>query len=164
MRFYDVLVNQSVFTEANRGLTSYNRDINRNVNVPHSFTGHTAWPVTFTKPSPKLPFYMMPQQQHQIDSSNKRQIQITLQALKEDATLSQHCAAVIYNVYQSTLSNRHAGQPSQAHHWSKSRNLDKLEEEVIVEHILELVAQGFSLRLAAVADTANSLRAECNMS
>jgi hypothetical protein len=59
--------------------------------------------------------------------------------------------------------NQHAGQPSQADHWSKSRNLNKLEEEVIVEHILELVAQGFSLRLAAVADMANSLCAECNM-
>jgi hypothetical protein len=105
MRFYNVPVNQSVPTEANRGLTSYNRDINRNVNVPHGFTGHTAWPVTFAKPLPKLPFYMMPQQQHQIDSSNKRQIQIALQALKEDATLFQHCAAAIHDVSQSTLSN-----------------------------------------------------------
>jgi hypothetical protein len=31
---------------------------------------------------------------------------------------------------------------------------------VIVEHILELVARGFPLRLTAVADMANSLRAE----
>jgi hypothetical protein len=31
---------------------------------------------------------------------------------------------------------------------------------VIVEHILELVARGFPPRLAAVADMANSLRAE----
>jgi hypothetical protein len=35
---------------------------------------------------------------------------------------------------------------------------------VIVEHILELVARGFPLRLAAVADIANSLRAERNLS
>jgi hypothetical protein len=34
---------------------------------------------------------------------------------------------------------------------------------VIVEHILELVAQGFPLRLAAIADMANSLRAERNL-
>jgi hypothetical protein len=32
-----------------------------------------------------------------------------------------------------------------------------------VEHILELVARGFPPRLAAVADMANSLRAERNM-
>jgi hypothetical protein len=34
---------------------------------------------------------------------------------------------------------------------------------VIVEHILKLVARGFPLRLAAVADMANSLRAERNL-
>ena len=35
---------------------------------------------------------------------------------------------------------------------------------MIVEYILELVARGFPLRLAAVADMANSLRAERNLS
>jgi hypothetical protein len=34
------------------------------------------------------------------------------------------------------------------------------EEEVIVRHILNLNAQGFTLRLAAVKDIANSLLAE----
>jgi hypothetical protein len=34
---------------------------------------------------------------------------------------------------------------------------------VIVKHILELVARGFPPRLAAVADIANSLRAERNL-
>jgi hypothetical protein len=34
---------------------------------------------------------------------------------------------------------------------------------VIVKHILKLVARGFPLRLAAVADIANSLRAERNL-
>jgi hypothetical protein len=34
---------------------------------------------------------------------------------------------------------------------------------VIVEHILKLVARGFPLRLAAVANMANSLRAERNL-
>jgi uncharacterized protein YoaH (UPF0181 family) len=40
------------------------------------------------------------------------------------------------------------------------RNLTATEEQVIVEHILKLVTRGFPLRLAAVADIANSLRAE----
>ena len=35
---------------------------------------------------------------------------------------------------------------------------------MIVEYILELVARGFPLRLAAVADMVNSLRAERNLS
>ena len=34
---------------------------------------------------------------------------------------------------------------------------------MIVEHILELIARGFPPRLAAVADIANSLRAERNL-
>jgi hypothetical protein len=36
----------------------------------------------------------------------------------------------------------------------------KLEEEVIVQHILDLDAQGFLPRLAAVKDMADSLLAE----
>ena len=35
---------------------------------------------------------------------------------------------------------------------------------MIVKHILKLVARGFPPRLAAVADIANSLRAERNLS
>ena len=35
---------------------------------------------------------------------------------------------------------------------------------MIVKHILKLVARGFPLRLAAVADIANSLRAKRNLS
>jgi uncharacterized protein YoaH (UPF0181 family) len=46
---------------------------------------------------------------------------------------------------------------------ANSRNLSNTEEQVIVEHILELVAQGFPPRLAAVADIANSLRAKRNL-
>jgi hypothetical protein len=42
-------------------------------------------------------------------------------------------------------------------------NLIEIEEDVVVTHILELVARGFPPRLADVADMANSLRAERNM-
>lgn len=44
-----------------------------------------------------------------------------------------------------------------------SRGLDDLEEQVIVDHILELDARGFGPRLADVAAMANSLRAERNL-
>jgi hypothetical protein len=36
----------------------------------------------------------------------------------------------------------------------------KTEEEVIIQHILDLDARGFPPQLAAIADIANSLRAE----
>jgi uncharacterized protein YoaH (UPF0181 family) len=43
------------------------------------------------------------------------------------------------------------------------RNLTATEEQVIIKHILKLVAQGFPLRLVAVANIANSLRAKRNL-
>jgi hypothetical protein len=105
----------------------------------------------------------MPQQQHRIEPSNERQIQTALQALKQDASLSLRRAATIYNVSHTTLSDRRAGRLPQADRWPKSRNLAKTEENVIVKHILELVARGFPPRLTAVANIANSLRAERNI-
>jgi hypothetical protein len=105
----------------------------------------------------------MPQQQHQIEPSKERQIQLALHALKQDSKLSLRRAGAIYNVPWKTLSDRRAGRPSQADRWPKLRNLTKLEEEVLIEHILELITRGFPPRLAAVADMANSLRAERNL-
>jgi hypothetical protein len=72
-------------------------------------------------------------------------------------------AAAIYKVTYTTLSRRRAGQTPQADRWSKLRNLTKTEEGVVVEHILDLISRGFPPRLAAVADIANSLRAERNL-
>jgi len=46
---------------------------------------------------------------------------------------------------------------------ANSRRLDNNEEQVIVEHILDLAERGFLPRLADVAAMANSLRAERNL-
>ena len=43
------------------------------------------------------------------------------------------------------------------------QNLTATKEQVIVKYVLKLVARGFPLRLAAVADIANSLRAKRNL-
>ena len=45
----------------------------------------------------------------------------------------------------------------------KSQSLTTTKEQVIVGYILELDARGFSPWLAAIADMANSLRAERGM-
>jgi hypothetical protein len=124
---------------------------------------HTGSCTTFAKPPPTLPLYVMPQQQHQIEPSKERQIQLALQALKQDATLSLRRAAAIYKVTHTTLSRRRAGQTPQADRWPKSRNLTKTKESVVVKHILNLISRGFPPRLTAVADMANSLRAERNL-
>jgi hypothetical protein len=42
-------------------------------------------------------------------------------------------------------------------------NLTKTKEGVVVEYILKLISRGFPPRLAAVANIANSLRAERNL-
>jgi hypothetical protein len=105
----------------------------------------------------------MSQQQHHLVASKEAQIQTALRTLQQDATLSQRCAAAIYSVPQRTISYQRAGGTSQPDCWPKSRNLDKLEGEVVVKHILELVARRFPPRLAAVVDMANSLRAERNL-
>jgi hypothetical protein len=105
----------------------------------------------------------MLQQQRQIEPSNERQIQLALQALERDANLSQRRAAAIYNVSQTTLSYRRAGRPSRASCTPNSMSLSKLKEEVVIKHILKLVKRGFPPKLAAVADMANSLRAERNL-
>ncbi|KAJ8110902.1 hypothetical protein OPT61_g6375 [Boeremia exigua] len=85
----------------------------------------------------------MPQQQHNINALKEAQIQLALQALKQDANLSQRRAAAIYRVPQSTLSTRRAGRPSRADTMPNSRGLDNNEERVIVDHILKLDARGF---------------------
>jgi hypothetical protein len=63
-------------------------------------------------------------------------------------------------VPRTTLRDRRARRPSRADTIANSRNLTATKEQVIVEHILKLVVRGFPLRLAAVANIANSLRAE----
>ena len=102
----------------------------------------------------------MPQQQDQLLASKEARLQLALQAIKQDANLSQRRAAAIYNVSRNTLERRRAGTPFQRDCRPKSTKLLKTEEEVIVKHILDLDARGFPPRLAAVTDMANSLRAE----
>ena len=105
---------------------------------------------------------MLQQLQH-LQSSRERQIQLALQALKQDANLPVRRAARIFNVCYKTLGRRREGQPSQADRVPKTMNITKLEEEVVVEYILDLDLRGFPPRLADVADMANSLRAERNL-
>ncbi|KAJ8109546.1 hypothetical protein OPT61_g7383 [Boeremia exigua] len=71
----------------------------------------------------------MPPQQVQSDASKEAQIQLALQALKQDANLSLQRAAAIYSVPRKTLSNRRAGRPSRADAMPNSRGLDNNKEQ-----------------------------------
>ncbi|KAF1928252.1 uncharacterized protein M421DRAFT_5314 [Didymella exigua CBS 183.55] len=75
--------------------------------------------------------------------SNEADIQLALQAIQQDATLSQRRAAAIYNISQSTLSDQLARATPRCDYTPNTINLTKNEEE-----------------LANVEDMANSLFAE----
>ena len=105
----------------------------------------------------------MSQQQQQLEPSGECQIQLALQALKQDANLSERRAAALYSVSRTTLRQRRDGRASQADYRPKTMNLTKLEEEVVVEYILDLDSRRFPPRLADVANMANFLRAERNL-
>jgi hypothetical protein len=81
------------------------------------------------QPTPSAP---MAPQQHQSDALKESQVQLALQAIKQDVTISQRRAAAIYRVPRKTMSDRRTGRPSRADSTPKSRNLDNNEEKVIV--------------------------------
>jgi hypothetical protein len=86
-------------------------------------------------------------------------IQLAIQAIEQDPSLSVRRAAQLYNAPRRTLNNRRAGMDSRRDCQPNSIKLSKTEESVIVQHILDLDTRGFPPRLAAVQDMANSLLA-----
>ena len=69
--------------------------------------------------------------------------------------MNRRKAAKLYRVPYSTLTNRISGRSPHNECRSKSQNLTKLEEEVIVRYILNMDERGFAPRLASVEDIAN---------
>ena len=101
----------------------------------------------------------MPPHNYVQNSLKESQLQLAVQAIQRDATLSQRRAASIYSVSQSTLSNRLARKLSRQDCTPNSMKLLITEEETIIDYILDLDARGFPLRLPAVKDLADSLLA-----
>ena len=94
--------------------------------------------------------------------SKESDLQLAIQALKQDATLSVPRAATIYKVSESTLRRRRAGTLSRRDSKVNSIKLTSTEERVIVQHVLKLYERGYPPRLTDVEDMANSLLAERN--
>jgi hypothetical protein len=91
---------------------------------------------------------------------NNPQIQLVLQVLEPDANLFQQCAAAIYNISQSTLSDQLAGAQPQCNYKPTLMKLLPTKEETIFQHVTDLDAQGFLLQLVAMKDMADPLYAE----
>lgn len=104
----------------------------------------------------------MSQRKREKKPVNEGDIQLAVQAIKHDATLSQRRAAKIYRVPQSTISDRLAGASPRRDCTPNSTKLTSTEELVIVQHILKLDERGYPPRLTDVEDMANSLLAERN--
>jgi DDE superfamily endonuclease/helix-turn-helix, Psq domain len=90
----------------------------------------------------------------------ERKINLALQAIEKDQTLSARAAATIYKCSHATLSRRLKGTQSRYNSMPNSRNLTSLEEVTIVQYILDLDARLYPPRLADVEDMANRLLAE----
>jgi hypothetical protein len=85
------------------------------------------------------------------------QLFLTLQAMKQDPKLSTRHAATIYNVSRVILGRRQNGTLSQRDSPPNSAKLTELEEQVIVDHILDLDSRSYPPRLGEVGDMANCL-------
>jgi len=89
---------------------------------------------------------------------NEGQLQLALQAMERDKKLTPFAAAKLYGVSRTTLNQRRKGVCPRAEIIANSRNLDPLEEDVIIRRVIDLYEQGFSPGLSLVEDMANLLR------
>ena len=89
--------------------------------------------------------------------SNENQLNLALQALERDPSLSIRRAASIYSIGYTTLSRRKRGAQTRRDTGIKLRKLTALEESTVLERICELDAQGFAPKFRCVEDMANRL-------
>ena len=69
--------------------------------------------------------------------------------------MNRQKAAKLYRVPYSTLTDRINGRPSRNDTQPNCHNLSELEEEVLIQHILNIDERGFVPRLASIEDIAN---------
>ena len=84
---------------------------------------------------------------------------MAIEALRNNRKLRVYKAARIYDVPNSTLHDRIDGRQSVMEHQQKNRLLNELEEEVLVQHIVDLDNREFLPRLKDIEDMANNILA-----
>ena len=87
--------------------------------------------------------------------SYEARVNLALQAIQNDNSLSLRAAAKLYRVSRTTLTGRRNGLAARRDISANSRKLTDLEEEAIVQFIIELYTRSFPPRLASVEDMAN---------
>ena len=89
--------------------------------------------------------------------SYEARVNLALQAIQNDNSLSLRAAAKIYRVSRITLTRRRNGRIARRDISANSRKLTDLEEEAIIQFIIELYTRSFPPRLPSVEDIANQL-------
>ena len=88
---------------------------------------------------------------------NETQLNLALQAIRQNPKLSVRRAAKIYQVDHRRLGERLRGIPPRRDISANSRKLIDLEEIVLIKRILELNSKGYPPRLCIVEDIANRI-------
>jgi hypothetical protein len=88
---------------------------------------------------------------------NEGDILLAISSIDHSQIQSVRRAASTFNVPESTLRSRRTGVSLRRNCQPKLKKLTKLEEEVIVRHILDLDLQGFAPSLNAIREIANKL-------
>jgi hypothetical protein len=101
----------------------------------------------------------MPQPPHSQLTQREGRMSLAMLAIDQNQFKSVRGTAKTYDVVRTTLRRRHTGIPSKRDCISKSKKLTELEEEVIIQHSLDLDSRGFSPQLNLIRDMANRLLA-----
>ena len=91
---------------------------------------------------------------------NKGDILLAISSIDAAQIPSARRATAIFNVPKATLRDRRARKPTRRNCKPNLKKLTKLEEEVIIRHILDLDTRGFAPTLGAVQDMADKLLAK----
>ena len=91
--------------------------------------------------------------------SKESRINLAIQAMQRDQTLSRRHTARIYDVPEATLRDRMNGKTPKPELRPAAHRLTATEEEAVVRYILDLDTRGFAPRRAGVEDMANLLLA-----
>lgn len=87
--------------------------------------------------------------------TQEARIILAIEAIQTSKKLSRRAAAKIYKVPYTTLSDRIDGRTFRPETRPVISKLTKIEEEVIIPHILDMEIRWFAPRLAGVEDMAN---------
>ena len=119
-------------------------DQSRRSNVPHKRADHTSGLIK-TRARRAFHFLLLAKQQCRVtmSSNTEGRISLALQALTSNQIKSFRAAASAYDVLFATLRARHLGIPLRADAPANSRKLTNDEEQILIQKVLQLLADGF---------------------